>query len=80
MTKPEGSAFGDDAREANVVEQHIPIDVSDEDPWRDAARVTAKRRSEVWKPTKASRSGGDEACNDRYSKSAGAGPERDARL
>jgi hypothetical protein len=26
-----------------VVEQHIPIDVSDEDPWRDAARVTGAR-------------------------------------
>jgi len=43
MTNPEGSAFGDDAPEADAVEQHIPIDVSDEDPRRDAARVTGAR-------------------------------------
>ena len=28
MTNPEGAAFGDDAAEADVVEQRIPIDVS----------------------------------------------------
>ena len=43
MTNPEGSAFGDDAPEADVVEQHIPIDVSDEDPWRDAAQRHSAR-------------------------------------
>jgi hypothetical protein len=26
-----------------VVEQHTPIEVSDEDTWRDAARVTGAR-------------------------------------
>ena len=43
MTNPVGSEFGDDAPEADVVEQLIPIDVSDEDKWRDAARVTSAR-------------------------------------
>jgi len=43
MTNPDGSGFGDDAPEADVVEQLIPIDVSDEDTWRDAARVASSR-------------------------------------
>src|ERR1700737_783198 len=41
MTNPVGSEFGDDAPEADVVEQLIPIDVTDEDTWRDAARVAS---------------------------------------
>ncbi|HYP93784.1 MAG TPA: hypothetical protein VER34_11760 [Mycobacterium sp.] len=43
MTNPDGGGFGDDAPEADVVEQLIPIDVSDEDTWRDAARVASAR-------------------------------------
>jgi len=43
MTNPVGSEFGDDAPEPDVVEQLIPIDVSDEDTWRDAARVASAR-------------------------------------
>jgi hypothetical protein len=45
MTNPDAGAFGDDAPEADVVEQLIPVDVSDEDTdtWRDAARVTRAR-------------------------------------
>jgi len=43
MTNPDGGGFGDDAPEADVVEQRIPIDVSDEDTWRDAARVASAR-------------------------------------
>ena len=43
MTNPEGTAFGDDAPEADVVEQRFPTDISDEDMWRDAARVTGAR-------------------------------------
>ena len=43
MTTPQRPAFGDDAPEADVVEQQIPVDVSDEDVWRDAARVTTAR-------------------------------------
>jgi len=43
MTNPVGSEFGDDAPEADVVEQLIPIDVNDEDTWRDAARVASAR-------------------------------------
>jgi hypothetical protein len=43
MTNPDGTAFGDDAPEADAVEQLIPIDASDEDTWRDAARVTSAR-------------------------------------
>jgi len=50
MTIPEGTSFGDDAPEADVVEQNIPIDVSDEDTWRDAARVTGARD---WEATEA---------------------------
>ena len=41
--QPEGSAFGDDAPEADVAEQLIPVDAGDEDTWRDAARVTSAR-------------------------------------
>jgi hypothetical protein len=43
MTNPDGGAFGDDAPEADVVEQLIPVDVRDEDTWQDAARVTSAR-------------------------------------
>ena len=43
MNTPEDTAFRDDAPEADVVEQHIPVDVSEEDTWRDAARVTGAR-------------------------------------
>ena len=43
MTNPDGGGFDDDAPEADVVEQLIPIDVSDEDTWRDAARVASAR-------------------------------------
>ena len=43
MTNPGDSDFGDHAPEADVVEQLIPIDVSDEDTWRDAARVASAR-------------------------------------
>jgi hypothetical protein len=43
MINAEGGEFGDDAPEADVVEQLIPIDVSDEDTWRDAARVASAR-------------------------------------
>jgi hypothetical protein len=47
MTNPDGSEFGDDAPEADVAEQLIPIEVSDEDTWRDAARVTSARNWEA---------------------------------
>jgi hypothetical protein len=47
MTNPDAVAFGDDAPEADVVEQHIPIDVSDEDIWQDAARITGAREGEA---------------------------------
>jgi hypothetical protein len=50
MTTPEGAAFGDDAPEADVVEQLIPIDVRDEDPWFEAARVA---RARDWDATEA---------------------------
>lgn len=43
MTNPDGGAFGDDAPEADAVEQLIPIDVRDEDTWREAARVASAR-------------------------------------
>jgi hypothetical protein len=43
MTSPDGGAFDDDAPEADVVEQLIPIDARDEDTWRDAAHVTNAR-------------------------------------
>ena len=43
MTTPEGSEFDDDAPEADVVEQLIPVDDGDEDTWREAARVTSAR-------------------------------------
>jgi hypothetical protein len=43
MTRPEGSPFGDDAPEADVVEQLTSVDAGDEDTWRDAARVASAR-------------------------------------
>ena len=43
MTSPDGSVLGDGASEADVAEQLIPIEVSDEDTWRDAARVMGAR-------------------------------------
>jgi hypothetical protein len=43
MTSPDGSVLGDGASEADVAEQLIPIEVSDDDTWRDAARVTGAR-------------------------------------
>lgn len=42
MTSPGSSAFGD-ASEADVAEQRIPIEVRDEDTWRDAGRVESAR-------------------------------------
>ena len=42
MTTPQRSGF-DDAPEADVAEQLIPILADDEDTWRDAARVTRAR-------------------------------------
>ncbi|PRC42985.1 hypothetical protein C6A85_000000107670 [Mycobacterium sp. ITM-2017-0098] len=38
MTTPDRSPIGD-APEADVVEQRIPVDDSDEDSWRDTQRV-----------------------------------------
>jgi hypothetical protein len=43
MTTPQSRAFGDDAPEADVVEQLTAVDASDEDVWQDAARVTTAR-------------------------------------
>jgi hypothetical protein len=43
MTNPGGRVFGEDTPEADVMEQLIPVDVSDEDTWQDAARVTTAR-------------------------------------
>jgi hypothetical protein len=47
MTKPEGAAFDDEAPEADVVEQHTPVDLSDEDTWLDTDRVADARDSEA---------------------------------
>ena len=43
MTHPLHRAFGDDAPEADVMEQLTAVDVSDEDVWQDAERVTTAR-------------------------------------
>jgi hypothetical protein len=43
MTTPDSSEFSDDAPEADVFEQLRAVDVSDEDTWRDAARVATAR-------------------------------------
>lgn len=44
MTDPDGLPVDDDIPEADVVEQLIPVDVSDEDDtWLEAARVTKAR-------------------------------------
>jgi hypothetical protein len=39
MTDPDGVVFDDDTPEADVVEQLIPVDDSDEDTGLDVARV-----------------------------------------
>ncbi|WP_102144241.1 hypothetical protein [Mycobacterium hubeiense] len=43
MTTPDEFSFGDDAPEADAVEQLIPVEVSDEDTDLDADRVTMSR-------------------------------------
>jgi hypothetical protein len=43
MTNADGREFDDDAPEADVAEQLHPVDVRDEDTWRDAARVATAR-------------------------------------
>jgi hypothetical protein len=43
MTNPDGPSYGDDAPEADVAEQLIPVDVSDEDTALDATRVHISR-------------------------------------
>ena len=43
MTHPDGTEFGADAPEADVVEQLSAIDVTDEDTWHDAASVSSAR-------------------------------------
>jgi hypothetical protein len=43
MTNPGGGAFGDDAPEADVVEQLKPIDAGDDDTWLEAAHVGSAR-------------------------------------
>ena len=47
MTSPDGNELSDDASEADVAEQLSPVEVSDEDPWREVARVTGARGSEA---------------------------------
>jgi hypothetical protein len=43
MTEPGGRVFDDDAPEADAAEQQMPVDVDDEDTWRDVERVTSAR-------------------------------------
>lgn len=43
MTEPDVSPFGEEAPEADVAEQAIPVDPGDEDTWQDAERVTKAR-------------------------------------
>jgi len=50
MTNPDGTEFGDDAAEADVVEQLTEIDATDGDRWRDAASVSSAR---AWQASEA---------------------------
>jgi hypothetical protein len=43
MTEPDGLSFGNDTPEADVVDQHIEVNVNDDDTWLDADHVTAAR-------------------------------------
>ncbi len=45
MTTPDHSPFGDapEAPEADVAEQHTPVEGSDQGSWPDAQRVSADR-------------------------------------
>jgi hypothetical protein len=43
MTDPDGPSFDDDAPEADVAEQLIPVEISDEDTDLDIARVRISR-------------------------------------
>ena len=47
MPEQDGRGFDDDAPEADAAEQLIPVDVDDEDTWRDAARITSARESDA---------------------------------
>lgn len=43
MTDPDGEVLGDDVPEADVVEQLIPVDVTDEDIGLENTRVRVSR-------------------------------------
>ena len=43
MTGPDRPSFGEETPEADVAEQHTPVNEDDEDTWRDAGRVTTAR-------------------------------------
>ncbi len=43
MTTPDDRTFGDDAPEADVAEQAIPVAEGDDDTWREASRVGSAR-------------------------------------
>jgi len=43
MTRPEGPSLGEEAPEADVVEQRTGVEPGDDDNWQEAARVTTAR-------------------------------------
>ena len=47
MTNPDGLSLGDDTPEADVVEQLIPVEDTDDDPWVEAPRVASAKNWEA---------------------------------
>ena len=47
MNTPDGLAFGDATPDADVAEQHTPVDPGDEDIWQDAEKISAERMAEA---------------------------------
>lgn len=50
MTKPDGIPSGEAIPEADVADQHIPVDPSEEDTWQDADAISTERK---WHATEA---------------------------
>jgi hypothetical protein len=43
VTRPDGNSLGEETPEADLAEQSIAVEDTDDDTWREAARVTSAR-------------------------------------
>lgn len=44
MINPDGLSSGEAIPEADVADQHIPVDPSEEDTWQDATAISTERK------------------------------------